>query len=78
MTLALVKIEEGLCDGEVLFHTHITKTSEQIAELRKRNNEKKHLKEQRQREQAANVERKRKKQQQQTPSTSETMNESDE
>jgi len=78
MTLELVKIEEGLCDGEVLFHTHITKTSEQIAELRKRNNEKKHLKEQRQREQAANVERKRKKQQQQTPSTSETMNESDE
>ena len=58
MTLELVKIEEGLCDGEVLYHTYISKTSEEINELRQRTAEKKRLKEQRKREQEANVERK--------------------
>jgi ribosome biogenesis protein SSF1/2 len=58
MTLELVKIEDGLCDGEVLYHTHVSKTSEEISELRQRNTEKKRLKEERKREQEANVERK--------------------
>ncbi|CAF1146860.1 unnamed protein product [Adineta steineri] len=58
MTLELVKIEDGLCDGEVLYHTHISKTPEEIAELRKRTSDKKRLKEQRKREQEANVKRK--------------------
>jgi ribosome biogenesis protein SSF1/2 len=58
MTLELVKIEDGLCDGEVLYHTYISKTSEEIAELRKRNIEKKRLKEERKREQEENVQRK--------------------
>lgn len=58
MTLELVKIEEGLCDGEVLYHNHVSKTAAQVSELRVRNAEKKRLKEQRKREQEANVERK--------------------
>ena len=58
MTLELVKIEEGLCDGEVLYHNHVSKTVAEVAELRVRNTEKKRLKEQRKREQEANVERK--------------------
>jgi ribosome biogenesis protein SSF1/2 len=58
MTLELVKIEDGLCDGEVLYHTYISKTSDEIAELRKRTTEKKHLKEQRKHEQEENVKRK--------------------
>jgi ribosome biogenesis protein SSF1/2 len=61
MTLELVKIEDGLCDGEVLYHTYVSKTSEEIAELRKRTSEKKHLKEQRKREQEENVRRKKEK-----------------
>jgi hypothetical protein len=58
MTLELVKIEEGLCDGEVLYHTHVSKSADEIAELRQRTMEKKRLKEQRKREQEVNVERK--------------------
>jgi len=58
MTLELVKIEDGLCDGEVLYHTYVSKTSTEVAELRKRNTEKKRLKEQRKREQEENVKRK--------------------
>ena len=60
MTLELVKIEDGLCDGEVLYHNHVEKSSDEIAELRQRTSEKKRLKEQRKREQEANVERKQK------------------
>lgn len=58
MTLELVKIEDGLCDGEVLYHNHVSKTAEEVSELRKRNTDKKRLKEERKREQEANVERK--------------------
>jgi ribosome biogenesis protein SSF1/2 len=61
MTLELVKIEDGLCDGEVLYHTYISKTSEEITELRKRTIEKKRLKEQRKHEQEENVKRKQEK-----------------
>jgi ribosome biogenesis protein SSF1/2 len=34
MKLKLVKIEEGVCDGEVLFHDLIQKTPEEIAALK--------------------------------------------
>lgn len=61
MTLELVKIEDGLCDGEVLYHSHVSKSSEEISELRKRTMEKKRLKEQRKREQEENVKRKEEK-----------------
>ena len=59
MTLELVKIEDGLCDGEVLYHNHVSKTAAEVSELRTRNSEKKRLKEERKRQQEANVERKR-------------------
>ena len=66
MTLELVKIEDGLCDGEVLYHNHVSKTSEEIADLRKRTIEKKRLKEQRKREQEENVQRKEEEKKKQT------------
>ena len=35
MKLQLVKIEDGLCSGEVLFHEYIEKTEEEIQLQRK-------------------------------------------
>lgn len=74
MTMELVKIEDGLCDGEVLYHTYVSKTSEEVTELRKRTMEKKRLKEQRKREQEENVKRKQEKTKQ--TSSTEKMEES--
>ena len=34
MKLKLVKIEEGVCDGEVLYHDLITKTPEELIKIR--------------------------------------------
>ncbi len=34
LKLKLVKIEEGICDGEVLYHEYITKTPEEVQEIR--------------------------------------------
>lgn len=34
LKLKLMKIEEGVCDGEVLYHEYITKTSEEIQQIR--------------------------------------------
>ncbi|CAF2035774.1 unnamed protein product [Rotaria magnacalcarata] len=79
MTLELVKIEEGLCDGEVLYHTYISKTPEEIAELRKRNTEKKRLKDQRIREQEENIKHKQEnKKQTQKSSSKQNDEETDE
>lgn len=76
MTLELVKIEDGLCDGEVLYHTHVSKTPEEVAELRQRTMEKKRLKEQRKREQEENVKRKQEKKKTTSPANQdEDMNE---
>jgi hypothetical protein len=33
MKLKLVKLEEGVCDGEVLYHNLIQKTPEELAVL---------------------------------------------
>jgi len=33
--LKLIKIEEGICDGEVLYHDKIKKTPEELEEIRK-------------------------------------------
>lgn len=35
MTLRLVKIEEGVNEGEVLYHAHVEKTAKEIGQLRK-------------------------------------------
>lgn len=78
MTLELVKIEDGLCDGEVLYHSHVSKSSEEISELRKRTMEKKRLKEQRKREQEENVKRKEEKTKQTKKTSMKTKKEADE
>ena len=41
MKLTLSKIEEGICDGEVMYHETITKTPEQILAIREKLNNKK-------------------------------------
>lgn len=35
LTLKLLKVEEGICDGEVLHHAYITKTPEEIEIIRR-------------------------------------------
>ncbi|OQV20076.1 Suppressor of SWI4 1-like protein [Hypsibius exemplaris] len=35
LTLELIKIEDGICDGEVLYHSTIHKTEEEIKDLRR-------------------------------------------
>lgn len=54
MTMQLMKIEEGLLTGEVLYHDHIVKTEEEKEELRKMIEKKQKLKEQRKKQQAEN------------------------
>ncbi|VDP09348.1 unnamed protein product [Soboliphyme baturini] len=58
MKLELLKIEDGMCDGSVLYHAYIKKTPEEIAEIEERRAKKKKLKEQRRIEQELNVKRK--------------------
>lgn len=36
MTWRLMKIEEGINDGEVLYHSYIQKTLEEVNQLRKK------------------------------------------
>lgn len=36
MKLKLIKIEEGICDGEVLYHEFVTKTNEEVAKIREK------------------------------------------
>ncbi|KAI8129649.1 Protein Peter pan [Lucilia cuprina] len=54
MTMQLMKIEEGLLTGEVLYHDHIVKTEEEKEELRKMIEKKQKLKEQRKKQQNEN------------------------
>eukprot|EP00889_Picochlorum_renovo_P002798 jgi/Picre1/29828/NNA_005210.t1 len=58
MELEVIKVEEGLCDGKVLYHRFESRTAEQIAEKDVEIEEKRKLKEQRKREQEENVKRK--------------------
>ncbi|XP_054290952.1 protein Peter pan-like [Macrosteles quadrilineatus] len=61
MTLQLIKVEGGLCEGEVIYHDIIKKTPEEIAIINKRREEKKRLKEQRKKQQELNKQEKDKK-----------------
>lgn len=54
LTMQLIKIEEGLLTGEVLYHDHVVKTEDEKETLRKLVEKKKKLKEQRKKEQAEN------------------------
>ncbi|GLC37337.1 hypothetical protein PLESTM_000570100 [Pleodorina starrii] len=58
MDLELVKIEEGLCEGTVLFHAHVSKTREEVAELANRQEQRQALRDQRRKQQEENVRRK--------------------
>lgn len=58
MTLKLVKIEEGLMTGEVMYHAFVQRSPEEVKALRARRLELKRLKEKRRREQELNKQRK--------------------
>ncbi|XP_072176977.1 suppressor of SWI4 1 homolog [Diadema setosum] len=60
LQLRLIKIEEGLCEGEVLHHEFVTKTKEEIAAAREVKMRKKNEKVKRKKKQDANVAKKEK------------------
>lgn len=60
MTLRLVKVEEGLCEGKVMWHEFVTKTAAEQKEMEAMWEERRREKEERKRAQKENVERKRK------------------
>lgn len=60
MRLRLTKVEEGLCEGKVLWHEFITKTKEEVKKLDAKWEIRKQEKAERRRIQKENVERKRK------------------
>ncbi|KAJ9133951.1 Brix-domain-containing protein [Coniochaeta hoffmannii] len=59
MKLRMTKVEEGLCEGKVLWHEYKHKTPEEIRELEKKWEQRRKDKEARKREQKANVEKKK-------------------
>lgn len=61
LTIELVKIQNDLFTGEVLYHKTIVKTEEEIEEMRKRREEKKRLKDLRKKIQNENVAKKEQK-----------------
>lgn len=77
MTMQLMKIEEGLLTGEVLYHDHIVKTEEEKEELRKMVEKKQKLKEQRKKQQAENRARKLKEQQKKSKTPGQGTEEAD-
>ena len=60
LQLMLLKIEEGVCEGEVMYHKYESKTKKEIKELKARKVKAKEEKDKRRREQEANVARKQK------------------
>lgn len=60
LSLHLIKVERGLGGGDVMYHAHITKTAEEVKELKERKQKEAQLKQTRREEQERNVERKRK------------------
>lgn len=60
LSMALQKVEQGLGDGNVMFHAHIHKTPEEVKEIQQKVEDKANLKKNRRDLQGRNVERKRK------------------
>ncbi|GAB4819744.1 hypothetical protein N2152v2_006790 [Parachlorella kessleri] len=58
LELEVVKVEEGLCDGRVLFHKYVKKTAEEAAAQQSELEQARALKEQRRKQQEENVRRK--------------------
>lgn len=59
-TIQLIKIEEGLMEGEVFFHEYVQKTDEEVEEIIKRREKRKRLKEQRKKKMQEDIEAKKK------------------
>lgn len=59
MTLQLVKVQEGLCDGDVLYHEFVTKTPDEIRTQKLARERKRKVKSERRRQQEENVARKK-------------------
>eukprot|EP01137_Pigoraptor_chileana_P028933 Opistho-2@13425 len=55
MSLKIIKIEAGMCDGEIIHHEFVSKTPDEVAATAKLRDEKKKLKEERRRMQERNV-----------------------
>ncbi|OQS01029.1 SWI4 1, Peter Pan-like protein suppressor [Achlya hypogyna] len=55
LTLKLVKVEKGVCDGDILYHAFVQKTPEEAAKIKARKDMENALKRKRREEQAANV-----------------------
>ncbi|XP_026727183.1 protein Peter pan [Trichoplusia ni] len=60
ISFQLIKVEDGLMDGEVLFHELVEKTEEEKALIKKKREEKRRQKEKRKAQQEENVKRKQK------------------
>ena len=60
MTLRLIKVEEGLCGGKIMWHEHLTKSKEEEKEMDETWEKRKREKAERKRIQKENVERKKK------------------
>ena len=60
MRLRLIKVEEGLCSGRVMWHDYMTKTKNEVREMERSWDQKHKEKEERRKVQQENVERKRK------------------
>ena len=58
LELKLLKVEKGLCEGDVLYHAFVTKTPEEVAEAKKKRQDAESLRLSRKAEQEANVSRK--------------------
>lgn len=59
MRLRMTKVEEGLCEGKVLWHEYKHKSAEEIRELEKKWEQRRREKDARKREQKQNVEKKK-------------------
>lgn len=59
LTLELMKVERGLCEGEVLYHSYVTKTQDEIKLQRAKVEQRDILKRKRREEQEQNVARKK-------------------
>mmetsp|Transcript_25810 Transcript_25810/g.36403 ORF Transcript_25810/g.36403 Transcript_25810/m.36403 type:complete len:426 (-) Transcript_25810:96-1373(-) len=59
LCLELVKVERDLGGGDVMYHAHVTKSTEEVRELKAKREKEASLKVQRREEQERNVERKR-------------------
>ncbi|XP_061905882.1 suppressor of SWI4 1 homolog [Entelurus aequoreus] len=59
MTLQLIKIQEGMVEGNILYHANISKTEEEIQEILQRKESRMKEKEQRKKMQEQNIDRKK-------------------